>query len=153
MANWAENIAKGRINELFKRVDGNDPANSAIILVPLSTHTTEAEAQDYDDLAAFLGGTANEQTGGGWARVVLTDAQLAAPAPDDTNNRYAAALPQVSFGSPTAGNDTAALAVCYDPDTTGGADSAIEVLTVHDFVVETDGNEVVLNAGDCCRST
>lgn len=38
MANFVFNIAKGRVAEFFNRVDSNDPANSAIILVPLSAH-------------------------------------------------------------------------------------------------------------------
>lgn len=148
MADYVFNIAKGRVAELFNRVQSNDPANSAIILVPLSASGTESEAQDYDTLTAVLGGTANEQSSGGWARVTLTDSDLSAISPDDTNNLMAAAVPETSFGSPTAGNDTTGLLVCYDSDTTGGTDANIVPLVHLDFVVESDGNEVVLQAGN-----
>ena len=35
MANIVFNIAKGRVVELYNRVENNDPANSALILVPI----------------------------------------------------------------------------------------------------------------------
>lgn len=154
MANFVYNIAKGRVVEYYNRAENNDPTNSALILVPLSASGTEAEGQDYDDLSAVLGGTANEQTSGGWVRKTLESVQLASlPAPDDTNNRYAVALPSVTWTAPTAGNNTTGLLVCYDSDTTSGTDANIIPLTHHDFFVTSDGNDVVLNAGDWFRAS
>lgn len=153
MANFVYNIAKGRVVEFFNRVDSNDPSPSAIILIPLSASGTEAEGQDYDTLAAVLAGTANEQTSGGWSRKTLTDADLSAIAVDDTNNRFPATLPQVTWTGPTAGNDTTGLLICYDSDTTGGSDSNIIPLVHCDFAVTADGNDVILNAGDCFRAS
>ena len=153
MANFVYNIAKGRVNEFFNRVKSNDPANSAIILVPLSASGTESEGQDYDTLTAVLGGTANEQTSGGWARKTLTDSDLSAIAVDDTNNRFPATLPQVTWTGPTVGNDTTGLLVCYDAHTGSGTDSDIVPLVHCDFVVTADGNDVILNAGDCFRAS
>jgi hypothetical protein len=155
VANFTFNIAKGRIVEFYNRVENNDPANSAIILVPLSASGTEAQGQDLDDLAA-VEADANfaERTSGGWVRKTLTDAQLAAlPAPDDTNNRYAVQVPSVTWTATAAGNNTTGLLVCYDPDTTAGTDSNIIPLTHHDFAVTTDGNDVVLNVGDFFRAS
>lgn len=124
------------------------------MLVPLSASGTEAQGQDLDTLAA-VEADANfaEQTAGGWARVVLDDTDLAVIAVDDTNNRFPATIPQVSMGSPTAGNDTTGLLVCYDPDTTAGTDSNIVPISHHDFAVTADGNEVVVNAGDVVRAS
>ena len=153
MANYVFNIAKGRVNEFFERVNNNDPANSAIVLVPCSASDTEANAQDADTLTAALATAINEQTAGGWVRKVLTDADLAAFAPDDTNNRGASALPQVTWTGPTTGNDTTGLLVCYDGDTTSGTDANIIPLLHCDFVVVADGNDVILNAGDCFRAS
>jgi hypothetical protein len=152
MANYMFNISKGRFVELFNRVDSNDPANSAIILVPLSASGTEAEAQDYDDLTAVLGGTANELSTGGWVRKTLTDAELAAIAVDDTNNRFPATLPAVTWTAPSAGTTTGLL-ICYDSDTTAGTDANIIPIAHCDFAVVADGNDVVLNAGDCGRAS
>lgn len=152
MPGYAFNISKGRFVEFFNRVKTNDPANSAIVLVPCSASDTEANAQDADTLTAALATAINEQTGSTWARVVLTDAELAAIAVDDTNNRFPATIPEVSFGSPAAANDTTGLLVCYDPDTTGGTDANIIPIVHLDFVVETDGNEVTINPGDISRA-
>ena len=155
MANFVYNVAKGRISELVRRVDANDPANSAIILVPLSASGTEAEGQDYDDLTAVLGGTANEQSSGGWVRKTLTDADFASTDydPNDTDNRGDVSLPSVTWTGPTAGNNTTGLLVCYDSDTTSGTDANIIPLSHHDFVVTADGNDVILNAGDFLRAS
>jgi hypothetical protein len=146
------NVAKGRMNEWAVRVDSNDPANSAIILVPLSaSSTSEAVAQDMDDLTEVLAGAATEQTAGGWKRGTLTDTELATPAADNTNNRFALALPQFTWTGPTAGNNTTGLLVCYDSDTTAGTDASILPISEHDFAVTADGNDVILNAGDAVR--
>ena len=153
MANFVFNIAKGRVAEFFNRVDSNDPANSAIILVPCSASDTEANAQDADTLTAALATAINEQSSGGWSRKTLTDADLSAIAVDDTNNRMPATLPQVTWTGPTVGNDTTGLLVCYDSDTTGGTDANIIPLVHCDFVVTADGNDVILNAGDCFRAS
>lgn len=155
MANFAFNINKGRGVELYNRVENNDPSASALILVPLSQSGTEAQGQDLDDLAA-IEADANfaERTTGSWVRKTLTDTELAAlPAPDDTNNRYAVAVPQVTWTAPAASNNTTGLLVCYDNDTAAGTDSAIKPITHHDFAVTTDGNDVILNAGDFLWAT
>lgn len=154
MANYVMNIAKGRVVELYNRAENNDPTNSALVLVPLSASDTEANAQDTDELTAFLATAANEQTGGGWVRKPLESVQLAAlPAPDDTNNRYDVSVPSVTWTAPTGGSNTTGLAICYDSDTTAGADTNILVLTHHDFVVTADGNDVVLNVGVFFRAS
>lgn len=120
----------------------------------MATVGTEAQGQDLDTLAAVeADANFSEQTAGGWARVALTDAQLAAIAVDDTNNRFPVAIPQTSMGSPTAGNDVAGFLICYDSDTTAGTDSNIVPISCHDLSVEADGNEVVLNAGDFLRAS
>lgn len=145
--NYAFNVAKGRGVELYNRVKSNDPANSALILIPLSVQGSEAEAQDYDTVSAVLGGTSDELTTGGWARVTLTDADLAAYSPNDTDNRGDIAVPAKSMGSPTSGS-TVALLIAYDPDTTSGTDTTLVPITSNVFGVTADGNEIVLNVAN-----
>ena len=153
MANFVYNIAKGRVNEFFNRVKSNDPSPSAIILIPLSASGTEAEGQDYDTVAAVLAGTADERTTGGWSRKTLTDSDLSAWSPDDTNNRGAAALPSVTWTAPSTGNNTTGLLIAYDADTTSGNDSNLTPLVHLDMAVTGDGNDVVVNAGDIFRAS
>lgn len=156
MADFEFNIAKGHVAEYVSRVENNDPANSAIILVPLSASGSEAQGQDLDTLAA-VEADANfaERTSGSWVRKTLTDSDFTAGdiETDDTNNRKNVKLPQVTWTAPAAGNNTTGLLVCYDPDTTAGTDANIIPLTHHDFAVTTDGNNVVLNAGDFLRAS
>lgn len=153
MANIVFNIAKGRVVEYYNRVKGNDPANSAIILVPIETSGLESDATliDKDDLAAVLSGTTNEQSTMG--RKTLTDADLAAlPTPDDANDRYDVSLPTVTWTAAT-GNAISKMLVCYDSDTTAGTDSNIIPLTMFDCVLTPDGSDFQLTSGVFFRAS
>lgn len=153
MANITFNIAKGRIVELYNRVENNDPANAAFILVPIETAGLEADATliDVDTLAALIAGTTNEQITMG--RKVLTDVELAAlPAPDDVNDRYSLNLPSVTWTAAT-GNAISKIAVCYDSDTTLGTDANIVPLTMFDFVMTPSGGDIVVTGGEFFRAS
>ena len=153
MANIVFNIAKGRVGELYNRVEGNDPANSAIVLVPIETAGLEADSVliDADTLAAVLAGTTNEQTTMG--RKVLTDADLASiPAPDDANDRGEWALPTVTWTA-AAGNAISKILVCYDADTTGGTDANIIPLTMFDFAQTPSGADIQMTGGAFFRAS
>jgi hypothetical protein len=152
MANYALNIGKGRSVELQNRIKNNEPTNAAFVLVPLKVTDTEANRQDDANLEVFLAATPDEQTEG-WARKVLDDTLIAAIAVDNVNNRFAGTVPETKWTAPTAGKNVVALGVCYDSDTTSGTDANILVLTVHDFAVTADGNDVYLNAGDFIRAS
>ena len=143
MADFVFNIAKGRVAEFYNRVDTNDPANSALIIVVIDANgDTDATMRDRDDLAALLGGTANEVTNTNYARKTLTDADLAAFAADDTNDRVDLDFADQTWTAVAAGTAWTDILVCYDSDTTGGADSAIIPLTCHDFAVTPDGSDI-----------
>ena len=153
MANIVFNIAKGRVVEYYNRVKGNDPANSAIILVPIETSGLEADSTliDVDTLAALIAGATNEQTTMG--RKTLTDAELATlPAPDDTNDRYEVSLPTVTWTA-ASGNAISKIAVCYDPDTTGGTDANIIPLTMFDFAQTPSGADIQMTTGVFFRAS
>ncbi len=142
MADLVFNIAKGRIVELHNRVDSNDPANSAFILVPVDVGgTSDATIQDFDTLAAVLAGGVTERSASGWNRKTITDSALSAISPDDTNNRFDVDMPDQTWTAPSAGAVTD-LILCYDSDTTAGTDSNIEPLTKHDFAVTPTGGDV-----------
>lgn len=137
------NIAKGRVTELYNRVDTNDPANSALVIVVIdAAGDTDATLRDRDDLSALLGGTSNEVTNTNYARKVLTDADLVAFAPDDTNDRVDLDIPDQTWTAVAAGTAWTDLLICYDNDTAGGTDSNIIPLTLHDFPVTPDGSDI-----------
>jgi hypothetical protein len=149
------NIAKGRVVELFNRVDTNDPANSALVIVPVDVGaTSDATIRDFDTLAAVLAGGVTERTTGGWNRKTLTDADITFPAPDDTNDRFDVDIPDQTWTAVTAGAVTD-LIICYDNDTTAGTDSNLIPLTMHDFAITPDGSDVqaVINAAGFFRAS
>ena len=156
MADIVFNIAKGRVAELYNRVKTNDPANSAIVVVALKATGLEADAtlQDYDDLATLLAAANDEATNTGYARKVFTDADVAALAPDDTNNRMDVDTPDVTWTAvQTTGGAWGKLLFCYDNDTTAGTDSAIVPLTAHDFAVTPDGSDIVATVATFYRAS
>lgn len=157
MADFVFNIAKGRVGELYRRVDGNDPTASALVIVVLATSGLETDAVliDKDTLADVVAGTTNEVTNTNYARKVLTDTDLAAASPDDTNDRADYDIPDQTWTSVAAGDGWSKLLVCYDSDTAAGTDANIIPLTAHDFVVTPDGNNIVaqVNAAGFYRAS
>jgi hypothetical protein len=143
MADIVFNIAKGRVAELYNRVDLNDPAASALIVVPVDVAAvSDATIMDFDTLAAVLAGGVTERSTGGWNRKTLTDTELAAMTPDDTNNRMDIDIPDQTWTAVSAGAVTDLL-ICYDGDTAAGTDANIVPLTMHDFPITPDGSDVV----------
>lgn len=145
MANQVYNIALGRIVEFYNRVDTNDPANSALIVVAIAAGTTtDAAFKDFDTLAASLPGAggAAEATNTGYARKVLTDADLVAFAPDDANDRTDLDMPDQTWTGVAAGTNWTDLILCFDSDTTVGTDANIIPMTLHDFIVTPDGSDI-----------
>lgn len=152
MADFVFNIAKGRVAELYYRVKNNDPANSALIVVPIDAGaTTDAAMKDIDDLATLLG-SVTERTTGGWNRKTITDAALAALAVDDTNDRMPCDIPDQTWTAVSAGAVTD-LIICYDADTTGGTDANIIPLTCHDFAVTPSGADETAAVNDFYRAS
>lgn len=143
MANFVFNISKGRVAELYNRVKTNDPANSALIIIPVDVAAvTDATIMDFATFSAITAGGVTERTTGGWARKTLTDVDIVAFAADNTNDRVDIDIPDQTWTAVTAGNVTD-LIICYDNDTTTGTDANLIPLTQHDFAVTPDGSDVV----------
>lgn len=144
MANQVFNIALGRVAELYNRVDSNDPTNSALVILILATSGIESDAtlKDLDTVTALVAGTTNEVTNSGYARKVLTDADIVAFAPDDANDRVDLDIPDQTWTGVAAGDGWNDLVVAYDNDTIGGTDANIVPMTMHDFVVTPDGSDI-----------
>lgn len=144
MAVFVFNVAKGRVAELVNRVDANDPAASALVAVVINRGAaTDATMKDYDTLAALLGDAdVAEVTNAGYARKVLTDADLAAAAPDDAADVMNADIPDLAWGAITAGDAWTDIVIGYDADTAAGTDANIIPLTCHPFAVTPDGSSI-----------
>src|ERR1044071_3848808 len=123
MGDFVYNIAKGRVAEFYNRVQSNDPANSALIIVAVKRGSaTDATMKDYATLAALLGDAqVDEVTNSGYARKTLTDADLTA--------------------------------LTVDNDTTAGTDANIIPLTNHSFAITTDGTDITATVADFYRAS
>lgn len=137
MASVQSNISKGREVEFYERIVTNDPANSAFILLVLATGGDPlATLQDYDTVAAVLAGPSAEVTNGSYARKTLTNADLVAWAPDDTNNRVLLTLPLQTWATIAAGSIWDILVAAYDPDTTAGTDANLVPVTFQELRID-----------------
>jgi hypothetical protein len=138
-------VAKGKVAEYAARVDGNDPANSALIIVLLKVAATDATNKDFATLAAVLAGGNTECDATNYARKTITDTGLVAPAPDNGTDTQSADITTDPVWTALGGatnNNLVKLLVCYDSDTTAGTDANIIPLTAHDFVVSTNGGDI-----------
>lgn len=148
MANFVFNVAKGRVAEFFNRVDQNDPANSAIVVVAVVATAADAVMKDYDTLSALLGdANVAEATNANYARKVLTDADIAALSPDDLGDLMQVTIADQTWSSVGAGDNWTDLIICYDSDTTAGTDANIIPLTCHDFAVTPNGGDITADVG------
>lgn len=153
MADFAYNIAKGRVVELFNRVKAGDPSASRLYLIPVSVAAvTDATLKDLDDFAAIITAGVTERTANGWNRKTLAAADLAALAADDTNDRMPLdAGDQLWTPGPTVGAVTD-LIICYASVVTP-TNAQITPLTQHDYPITPDGSEVLALIADFFRAS
>lgn len=157
MADFSFNIAKGRAVELYNRVKVSDPANSVLVVVAIRTTATDAVLKDLDTLAAVLANADTDEVANtGYARIVLDQDDLNALSPDDANDRTDLDIADLNWGAITDDDvDWTDVLICYDPDSTGGDDSAIIPLSCHDYEITIDGSSLVteINAAGFYRAS
>jgi len=143
MADFVFNVAKGRVAELYKRVDESDPTNAVLTIVAIDAGAaSDATLEDVDTLSALLATAAAEVTNTNYARIELDDTDLTAFAPDDTNDRVDLDFADQTWSAVAAGDSWTDLLVCYDSDSGAGTDANIEPLTQHDFAITPDGSDI-----------
>jgi hypothetical protein len=135
MADLVFNIAKGAVAEKVR--------DSATVLLVLLLTVTEADdtVRDHDELNALLGAAGNtEATFTNYARKTGLTATITV---DDTNDRVDVDLPDQTWSSAGNGsNETMTdLIVAYEES---GSDAGRVPLTLHDFVVTTDGSNLTV---------
>lgn len=147
MTDSVSNISKGRAAEFYNRVDTNDPAASELVVMLLAssgleTHTT---LKRLDTAALLVAGATNESTNTGYAKKVLTDADIVAFSPDDVNDRVDLDIPDQTW-SGVANDGTGAIGAAvigYDPV---GSQTMSDIIpmTIHDFAVTPDGSDITM---------
>lgn len=142
MANFVFNNVLAKFGSTISNLPG---ANDAIIFVPIETTGLEADAtlRDYDDLAALIAGTSNEQTTAG--RKTVTSIT---PTVDDTANNYTVDCADQVYSAVGASNAISAFVLGYDADTTTGTDSNVTPITKHDVSWTPDGSTMTLGVAN-----
>jgi len=120
-------ISLGSEMEQQRRINANDPANSAFVIFALAAgHESLATLRTYADLATLLAGTGNDEpTNANYARVVVTDAGLGDPTVSGSNMVATITDITPALTAVAAGNNWSVVGIGYDSDTTGGTDSGI----------------------------
>jgi hypothetical protein len=145
VANIVFNIAKGEVNAYTKRVVNNDPANSALVVVLLKTAEADGILQDYNTLGNILAGANTEADFTNYSRKILTNTELSLPTVDDSGNQQFSDAPDLTYVSAggAVNNAIVKMLICYDSDTTSGTDANLVPLVAIDWVITTDGNDLV----------
>ena len=144
MPDIVPNIALGRNVQLYKNVDENNPATAVLTLVVIDTSASDAALKDLDTLAAILGDVNTaEVTNTNYARKFLTDADIVAFAPDDTNDEAVLDFPDQTFTAIAAGDGWTDMITCYDELGTN-VDANLEPMTIQDLISTPDGSDIVV---------
>lgn len=149
MANYVFNRSKGRVTEFAERVNANDPAASAMYLIPLSATPSQATGEDVDDHAALITAGAAELTTGGWNRKTFADGSLTILY-DDTNNRSAIDVADQTWTAVSSGNSVG-LTVDY-ASVASPTNAQLTPCTHHDFAITADGSDVTAQIADFFRA-
>lgn len=140
------NIALGRVVEFGLRIDGNDPANSAFVVMVLVSTATDATLKDYDTFAEILNDADTaEATNTGYARKIITSVTIGL---DDRLDARSVGVADQTWSAVLAGDDWTHLVVGYDPDTTSGDDTAIVPVHIESFAFSPNGSDVTWEVAD-----
>lgn len=140
MADVVFNIARGKTGYYATLPAANDAF--IVVLLKSSGLVADATMVDYDTLAAVLAGASDECDFTNYARKSVTSLT---PTVDDTNDRLDIDMADQTWTSAggASNNTVGAMLICYDGDTTGGADTDIVPLVKLDFSATTDGSDLV----------
>lgn len=151
----AFNISKGKIQYYFETARDRPAGftNAGIIIHLLKATGLEADSTltDHDNVSVLLASTNDEADftnyvrktvfGSGGTGITITV--------DDSGNRVLLDLPDQTWtdagGNPVVTNNTLGkVLISFDPDTTGGTDTALIPLLAHDITATTDGNDLIV---------
>ena len=146
------NVAKGRVAELYNRVDLADPAAARLYVIPISAGAvSDATAQDCATFADLITAGVTERTANGWNRKTLAAADLVAFAADNTNNRVDLDFPDQTWTAVSTDAVTDVV-ICY-ASVASPSNAQLVPLTQHDFPITPDGSDVVAVINDFYRAS
>jgi hypothetical protein len=140
MAPFIADSAKGRWVEKFMLPIGGD--NIIVVLLQSSGLQADATLNNYTFLSQLLAAGNTEATFTNYTRKVLAAADITVSVNTGTGVTTVDTVDQVWNAAGGALNNTlGALLTCYRP-TSGSLDSAVLVLTKHDFAATTTGGNL-----------
>lgn len=143
--------AKGRFVEKYMLPIGGD--NIVVVLLQSSGLQADATLNNYQFLSQLLAGGNLEATFTNYSRKVLAAADLTVTVNTGTGVTTVDAVDQVWSAAGGALNNTmGALVTCYRP-TSGSADSAILLLTKHDYAASTTGGNLTASIPSIATAT
>lgn len=155
MADFVFNIAKGRGVELTNRVKSGDPAAARLYIIPVDVAAvTDATLRDLDDFAAIITAGVTERTTGGWNRKTVAAADIAAVAPDDTNDRFNVDIVTDPGWIAVSTGTVTDLVICYASVATP-TNAQLLPVSQYDFAITPDGSDVTgtINAAGFLQAT
>ena len=141
MADLVFNISKGRVAELYNRVDLDDPAAADFVIAVITASEADGTLQDDITFAGVIAGATAYVTNSGYAIKVLAGGDLTAMAPDQGNDRMDLDIPDQTWTGVAAGDGWNDFLTGYDPIGTQ-VDGNMIPMTLHDFVVTPDGSDI-----------
>jgi len=148
MGDIIPNIALGRGVQWYINIDTNDPANSVFVIVVFDSSAADSVIKDLDTLADIEANASTaEVTNTNYARKILTDSDIVAFAPDDTNDRVDLDIPDQVFTAIAAGDGWTDILTAYDVDSTAGTDANIVPWIWQDFIVTPNGGDITMQIG------
>ena len=144
MAAGVCNASKGKINEYAARVNANDPADAVLVLALfIGSGATDDDYTDADTFSAIEALQTAEVTDPSYGRIILDDTAIGATTIDDGANSQSFDIADQTWTALSGGDSVTKLVVGFDADSTSGTDADIIPCTHHDFVLLTNGSDVV----------
>src|SRR5512141_1335007 len=106
MGNFVFNISKGRVAELFNRVDGGDTSTARLFVDCYSGVVAEDTLNNADTVADAVTAGLTHLTANGWNTKTLAAADVTMAAPDDTANTQSCDIADQTWTGVSAGNST-----------------------------------------------
>lgn len=142
MANQAFNEGLGQVAGWARQINNNEPANSAIIVIPWSSTATDAVIKDLNTVADLEADVNTAELATlGWNRKTLSDTGGLTVTVDETNDRVDVDCPDQTWTAVT-GSASTDIGFHFDRDTAAGTDANIINSTWHDFAVTPDGSDI-----------
>lgn len=141
MADLVFNISLGRVHQLVKNVEDNNPAAAVLRVHAWVATAADGTLRDADTIAALEAVTnVAEASNTNYANISMDETDITITV-DDTNDRVDLDLADQTWSSVAAGDNWTDISIGYDAAGTD-TDASTIPLTWHDFSVTPNGGDI-----------